>query len=170
MGEISKSHSEVEKKKSTNKKFLIVVIVLILLVLLTALGGWYWYTQNKNQASGQGCSSTASKSLLQQAISDIGNGQGLKPLADKITQLKNFQNDPNCVYILVAYYSQNNDAANTQKYAQILHSFPSNKQPSDLLVKSTNDKLQALKSNIDFLINFNTQSVKNFVGTGTPQK
>ena len=159
-----------ESANAKNKGLPITIIVLavIALLIVTGAAAWYLYAVNHKTASA-GCSSTGSGGVLQQAITSISNAGSLKPVADKITQLRDYQKDPNCLYILAGYYSQTGDATNTQKYMQLMRGLPSNQQPSALLVNSNDKNLQALKAQIDFRLQFNTQAIHNFVGTGSPQ-
>jgi len=77
----------------------------------------------QNLVAGPACSSTASGNVLQQAAGEISstNVVQLQTSVTKIMGLPNYQQDPNCLYVIVKYYLVGGNGSQAQKYLTLLN-------------------------------------------------
>lgn len=88
----------------SKKKILIVILALLILISVVS---WYYFVYKSNKISGNlACTSQVNSPLVKTAAEQIyaNNITGLASSVHQITRLKNYQQDPNCLYIATSYY------------------------------------------------------------------
>jgi len=87
----------------------------------------------------------------------------------KIQNLPNYQQDPNCLYVLTRFYINNGDAANAQKYVDELAQIYNAKVKLDRTLGYQTLSITTLKSIISYMKKNTTQTQNNAHAFGNPQ-
>jgi len=148
-----------QKKKILNTSLLGLAVVVFIGLAITV----FIYVRNSSVGV---CSSTASGSILMQSSNDLLNRDTAKltPLISKIKSLHAYSKDPNCLYIISAYYLENQEAQQANSsLSQFNKVYASDKQVSPHLTSYAS--VTALRSRIDNLYqayNFELNNVYTF--------
>jgi len=120
-------------KRSSRKRQLLIGGGAILLLLLGALGFIIWLNSYgkgtvapKPKTATTVQSSNATKSVCSAELIGEANGPlntsdqtALGPVVDKIMALKGFENDPNCMYVVLLYNIVAGDSSASSKYLAV---------------------------------------------------
>lgn len=98
-----------------NKYTRLAIVLALLFVVVAGVAFYIKSTQNKDTA-------VCSDQLLQEAglVLDKSDHEQLRPFVEDIEELENFDQDPNCLYILVTYYVNINDPASARSHFEQL--------------------------------------------------
>jgi hypothetical protein len=116
------SPSQVQVGKSSQPKpklSSIVGVILLVVIIVTAL---IVFLHNKSSTKpGVECSTSSMASTMEEASPLLKNGGGsdtnkFKQVVTKIQSIKNYQQDPNCLYPIVAYYISTGDTQSATTY------------------------------------------------------
>lgn len=142
VGDISK-----KRLAGPNLKKLFLVLVASLALISTFGSGYLWYQDQKNKKS-----TICSNDILQRAGQslDAYHQEQLKSVADEIKQKPNFENDPNCLFVVTSYYANVVDAENSRKYLdRFEHVYKPKKGLNSYLTKNGNS-VDMLRNNVQF--------------------
>lgn len=125
---------EVGKSKLKRKTWVLtslgaVIVVAIVIVAIVYLGGGH-KNGSTNVAQNAECSEDGHSTLLKQAAQSLNaiNVAQLKTVADKVQAIPNFQKDPNCLYVVTAYYVYADNMNMATKYMSELQDVYSSKR------------------------------------------
>lgn len=146
--------------RSPHKKRWVVVAAIIVVIVLAAAGAMWWFTQKKsvdekgNSGTHIAASKICSDELISEANAPLANSDqvALGAVVDKITPLKDFDRDPNCLYVTLQYALASGNATQSNDYYNKLsrvydsvtgysHAFTVNLAP-----------LSSLKQSVDFIV------------------
>lgn len=139
---------DIKYKKVCKVSCIKVIVVLIVLLMIVLILIFVLNNQSNNSPTTQVCSDSANRSLLstdaKYIISNNFVGQGV--LVHKIQKLAGYQNDPNCLYVIVNYYINTSNVNKAMIYYNKLkkiydprHGFSRYLNPSKTLNTLRND-------------------------------
>jgi preprotein translocase subunit SecY len=124
----AKSH-----KNHANRRLFLGVFILVCLVVVAVVVLALNHKNNKTTAPkvSSVCTSTAGGTLLQQAQIPIfgANQLQLLRITQKIEKLPNYQDDQNCLYVVITYYANAGNALQANKYMQDFNQVYNPKKP-----------------------------------------
>jgi hypothetical protein len=173
-----KPQTEATKTKLKNflsgasKRSKLIAIVVVFLLLVAVAGVLAYKSSHKtNTTNKTSVKAVVSNATLQEAGLIIG-GQDqpkLKTIVDKIQSAKDFEQDPNALYILTTYYTFASDTENARKYFDKLSAMYQSNKPAEELLQKGGD-LEAVKKRLELFEAQFKQIRSNFSGFGdSPQ-
>lgn len=123
MNEIKLEQKKPVRIHLSRKKKLIIGGAVLLAALLAGGMWWWWSSGTPVDDNGQRVSAIAcNKDIITKAGPMIQNRQGdqLAKVADEVMQKPNFDQDVNCLYIVIYNYINFGDGANARKYYEKL--------------------------------------------------
>jgi hypothetical protein len=158
-----KSHTRGPVKK--DRKNIVIFVIVIILICILGLVLTLAFNKFKPKYIATKCSDTASGGILSEASNNLNSEAALKPIVDKITALTDYQKDPNCLFIMSAYYINKNDYTNAQKYLNQLDSSKAETLVSTQLTANGNT-IESLKKRAQFMATTATEAKNNILITG----
>jgi hypothetical protein len=155
---------------SKRPKFIAIVVACLLLAAV--VGVLAYKSSNKSTTTNKTTVKVVvSNTTLQEAglIIDGQDQPKLKAIVDKIQSNKDFEQDPNALYILTTYYTFASDTENARKYFDKLSAMYQANKPAEELLQKGGD-LEAVKKRLELFEAQFKQIRSNFSGFGdSPQ-
>lgn len=158
-----------EPKHTVHSKRTIVVVVSVIGVIILSMGLVFSiYNKKKSKdtvEASDACTSKAAGDILKQASQKLApeKTKELKPYVDKIKTLKDYDKDPNCLYLVVVYdVNTHNDAQASQNYSRFNEVY-NNKVGLDSKLSSESNPQENLKNKVDNLYRFKKELNSNVI-------
>ena len=150
----------------------LIVIVAASALIVVVVGVLAYRSSHKTTTTNKTSAKTVvSNATLQEAglIIDGQDQPKLKAIVDKIQSTKDFEQDPNALYILTTYYTFASDTENARKYFDKLSAMYQANKPAEELLQKGGD-LEAVKKRLELFEAQFKQIRSNFSGFGdSPQ-
>jgi hypothetical protein len=151
------------RQRISNKKTVAIGLTLIA-IAVAGIIAVIANRETKPAVTTRGCSS----SLNRQAATVLSPDrlEQLDSIVDKVVKLPGYEQDPNCVYIVLTFYINASDAANSRHYLSKLEKVYNPRVGYDQALEAAQAKTPAeLQSTVDFL---QQQAQQKFSPTGAP--
>jgi hypothetical protein len=141
-------------QKGRKQIFIGVIIIVLFMVGVFIFFSWSKKLEKKSMAvqRSKACSESAgniiSVASLSMATDKVAQ---LKPTVDKIQTLKNYENDPNCLAILITYNINISSAAEARKYYNGLTALNVTRQDYDVRLSTYMKSTDQLKQIVEML-------------------
>lgn len=155
--------------KGSRKVILMVIVVAIL--ALMGLGG-YSALKSGYFKSSSGCSKNFTKQCALTEAKDLlspDKSSQLGEVVSKIQKIKNYQQDPDLLYIVTLYHLNNGDAKNAQLYFEMLEKVYDPKVGYDPAISESALSIADLKLFIKFVTSQKAEVERNSFTVQEPQ-
>ena len=136
--------------------------VILFIILANSLYSFYQNHKSPPLAHNQ-CQTGAGGLILQEAAKIINSNQKtqLQPTVSKIQAIKNYDKDPNCLYVIVVYYVSVGDSLNSKKYLDKLLKVYDPKTGFSSKLGKDIEPIKKLQDDVAYLVKVYEQSLKN---------
>jgi hypothetical protein len=155
---LTKAFAKARQLLADKKRRPIVLSGLAIFVLIVA-GSVAGYQQYANRP-------VCSDELLQQAAAFYNPSQTLKlkTIVNKVTSLKRYERDPNCLNIVVTYYINVGDSTNAHTYLDKLQKVYNPKKGFSQYLDGKVRTIDTLRQNVDYLDHSRNELFNNIQG------
>lgn len=150
-------------------------VVPMVLGILILIAGWLLYQHHRSDekkaqlVAETVCETSDNGNILKEAAANLSPSKSasLLPVVQKIQKLKMYQQDPNCLYIIVTYYTNIGNGNSAATYlAKFNKVYTSRVSLSFSLVEYAS--VQAMRNNVTFLQTVQKQNQNDMSGIHQP--
>ncbi len=139
---------KVPSAKRFGKRRLLAVGLVLIFVLVSILSAVYFVAKPFDKKPSAICSEATLREASS-ALSPASLGQ-LKPIAEKVMSTKNYDKDPNCMYIVLTYHTNNDQPAIARSDLEKLRKMYDPTQGFSSYLGPNPKDLTALEADINF--------------------